>query len=243
MRCAPYVLILCSYSLLIGLSVDSGALLTDNLGPLTSNSQAISGWAAASADGGGFILGLLIARWTDAWKARKGRLKHVLVSTTFGSGVFFLLMCLCLNGVLSAQQLGNAGVYLAIAGYCAASMLQAVFIPLMFDMASELSFGIAPEGTMLTGLMIGNNLVSLLGLLAPADTFFAWVNWANFALAIFFALLLGLILPTSLPKYEYDELHKDALPDVGSASRYASNNRQSYVAYQEPSSASLDTDQ
>ena len=44
LRSGPYVLILLSYSLLIGLSVDSGALLTDNLGALTSNSQAISGW-------------------------------------------------------------------------------------------------------------------------------------------------------------------------------------------------------
>jgi hypothetical protein len=45
------------------------------------------------ADGGGFILGLVIARYTDLWKAQKGRLKHVLVATTFGSGLFFLVMC------------------------------------------------------------------------------------------------------------------------------------------------------
>jgi hypothetical protein len=45
--------------------------------------------------------------------------------------------------------------------------------------------------------------------------------------------------PQSLPKYEYDELHRDSLPQVGSASRYSSNNRQSYggVSQDEPPNA------
>ncbi len=84
----------------------------------------------------------MIARYTDIWKATKGRLKHVLVATTFGSGMFFVLMCFCLNGVLPVERWGSGGVYLAISGYVGASMLQAIFIPLMFDLASELRFGI-----------------------------------------------------------------------------------------------------
>jgi hypothetical protein len=47
---------------------------------------------------------------------------------------------------------------------------------LFFEILSR-SFGIAPEGTMLTGLMLGNNIVSFVGLLAPADSFFVWVRF------------------------------------------------------------------
>ena len=89
--------------------------------------------------------------------------------------------------------------------YCVVVAPQAIFIPLMFDLASELSFGIAPEGTVLTGLTLGNNLIGLLGLLAPADSFFAWVNWTNAGLAVAAALLLGVWLPTTLPKFDYDQ--------------------------------------
>ncbi len=47
-----------------------------------------------------------------------------------------------LNGVLPAQRWGSGGVYLAISGYVGASMLQAIFIPLMFDLASELRYAV-----------------------------------------------------------------------------------------------------
>jgi hypothetical protein len=157
---------------------------------------------------------LLVASWTDAWKVRQGRLKRVLVVATFGSGLFFVLFSSCLNGMLPAAQWGNRGVILAICGYVGASMLQAIFIPLMFDLASELSFGVAPEGTVLTGLTLGNNIVSMLGLLAPSDTFFVWVNWANAGLAITAALALGAFLPTSLPKFEFDQSRQDMLEQV-----------------------------
>ncbi len=67
LRSGPYLLILLSYSFLIGLSIDSGALLTDNLGPLTSNSQAVAGWCAS---------GLLAAESNDDAEIRNPRLSH-----------------------------------------------------------------------------------------------------------------------------------------------------------------------
>jgi hypothetical protein len=67
-----------------------------------------------------------------------------------------------LNGVLPAQRWGSGGVYLAISGYVGASMLQAIFIPLMFDLASELRYAASVSLTVHTRAKQHSNRHSLL---------------------------------------------------------------------------------
>ncbi len=50
-------------------------------------------------------------------------------------------------------------------------------LPLMFDMAAEQTFEIAPVGTVLCVFNFGCNLVSVIALLLPASSLFLWIKY------------------------------------------------------------------
>lgn len=49
------------------------------------------------------------------------------------------------------------------------------------------------------------NAVSLAVLLAPASSFFVWANWATAGMALASAGAIVVVLPTTSPRFEFDE--------------------------------------
>lgn len=62
-----------------------------------------------------------------------------------------------------------------------------------------------PTGTMLMILTSVSNIVSLVTLLMPNQSFFLWANWAGTAIFCSSALALWALLPATLPRYSFDK--------------------------------------
>jgi hypothetical protein len=60
-----------------------------------------------------------------------------------------------------------------------------------YDLVAELTFGVAPVGMAVMTLNIGTSVIQMGGLLAPADSFFVWINWVRDHLLYIFQLFLS----------------------------------------------------
>ncbi len=163
-----------------------------------------SGWTGACGSGGGIFFGILLANFSDRLKMRPGRLKAMLLLAMAVSGVGFFLFALCTASVLPVASWGTWGLYLTIFGYSLGTMFQSAYVPLLFDMASEQSWGIAPEGAMLMGMTFASNIVAFVGLLAPPASLFSWLNWTVAGGTVVAGVAMVFYLPHTLPKYDYD---------------------------------------
>ena len=57
---------------------------------------------------------------------------------------------------------------------------------------------------MLMGIVLPMNVVSLFALLAPASSFFGWINYGVAVCAAFAALCLWLFIPPDTPRTTFD---------------------------------------
>jgi hypothetical protein len=213
----PYVVILLSYAFTSGFGNDAGSLLASNLGPLDGNDQSVSGWVGAIGNGGGMFVGLWLAYASDKFKAQQGLLKRILVGTLVVCGCAYLFFAMCLADVVPVSRWGTAGLNIAITGYVIATVLANAAVPLMFDIMAEQSFGIAPIGTSLMIMTYVSNLISLVGFVAPPQSLFSWLNWTVAGVVLFSAVAVQLLLPKTLPKFEFDaasDAHALGLPNV-----------------------------
>jgi FLVCR family MFS transporter len=205
-----YVVCVLSYSLYSGLQNPAGALLTTNLGQLGA-SQAVVGWVGAATNLGSIVLGVMLARVGD-WVKGKGawHFKALLMGVLALGGGAFLLFSLCMpgGGVPCNHLTGGHALELACTCFVLGGSLLGVFICLIFDLALEHTFGMGPEASMLMGLLIPMNAVSMIALFMPASSLFSWVNYSVAGSALLSLLAVWVVVPQGSPRLQYDLLHE-----------------------------------
>ena len=196
-----YVAILVTYSLYVGVSNCTSALLTANLATVGAD-QATAGWIGFAANLAALLVGLSFGALTDMLKRRsRAALKRVLVACTAGSGVAFSLYYLLVSGTVRG---GGGGLLWAVATvYVAACALLGASIPIMFDLSAEITYP-QPEGAMLMLLTGGMNAVGIVVLAAPASSFFLWANPTTAAVGLLGAAMLAAFVPSAAPRFEFD---------------------------------------
>ncbi len=193
-----FMVITLVYSIFVGISNCTSALLTANLQAVGA-SQATAGWVGFSANAAAMGIGVGLAMLSDYFKSAKGAIKMVLVSSLLGSGASYTVYALVLGGYFGDSfSLWTAAISYAIA----ASFLGAA-IPIMFDLSAELTFP-HPEGSMLMLLTGSMNLISMFVLFAPSSSFFLWANPSTASIGIFSALCVFFLVPTRVPRFEFD---------------------------------------
>jgi len=215
-RNRAFVVICAVYAVIVGVSNCTSSLLTANLAAVGAD-QATAGWVGFAANLGALVVGVLLGVVTDRLKSRRGALKYALVATVASSGLGYAAYWLLLSGLgpAAAGGAGGAGagggqgLLLTALAYCAATALLGAAIPVMFDLAAELTFP-QPEGAMLMYLTGAMNFVGILVLAAPASSFFLWANPATACVGIAGAALLAIFTPNSAPRFEFDEDAKRA---------------------------------
>jgi hypothetical protein len=207
-RNRAFVVICAVYAVIVGVSNCTSSLLTANLAAVGAD-QATAGWVGFAANLGALVVGVLLGVVTDRLKSRRGALKYALVATVASSGLGYAAYWLLLSGLGPAAAGGGQGLLLTALAYCAATALLGAAIPVMFDLAAELTFP-QPEGAMLMYLTGAMNFVGILVLAAPASSFFLWANPATACVGIAGAALLAIFTPNSAPRFEFDEDAKRA---------------------------------
>ena len=194
-----YLGIVISYSLVAGLSNAAGALLPQNLTSLGAT-QAQAGWLGSAANLGSIIIGLGAAALSDAHKQRTaGRAtKRLLVLVTGLAGACFLAFAWCAS-FPQPWELWPAAV-----AYALGLSLVGAQICLSFDVAAEQTFGLGPEGTMLMGITLPMNAVTMIALFVPAQYFFSWINFAVGLSGLAGAVGLYLCVPWHSPRLDFD---------------------------------------
>ena len=203
-RVPSYVCILLVYALIVGAANPQGALLEPGLAALGA-SEALASWTNAGAQLASLLVGVAVSAGVDALKVRARWMhKAALVATTAGAGACYLVYALAFVAFPQPSAYAGAALPLAIASFVAANACIGAAIPLYFDSAAEHAFNKGPEGAMLMGLVLPLNVIGAAVLLAPASSFFAWINWAVAGLALLGAAALAIVVPTTLERFEFD---------------------------------------
>jgi MFS family permease len=206
LRSRPYLIILAAYSVVLGLSTCTTALLTQNITAL-GGTQAASGWIGLAANLSSVLCGIAVSGLADALKGRApGAPRLLLVAcmalSSLGAAGYTLVL-----GAAQARAGSSALLLFAVAFSVSQSAISAG-VPLLFDLAAEFTFP-TPEGVQLGLITAANNAVSLLLFFAPSSSFFLWANWAYVAVAGLFALALAAGLPPRAPpRSVYDSEHR-----------------------------------
>ena len=193
-----FMVITLVYSIFVGISNCTSALLTANLQAVGA-SQAIAGWVGFSGNAAAMGMGVGLAMLSDYFKSAKGAIKMVLVSSLVGSGISYTIYAMVLGGYFGNEF----SLYIAAISYAFAASFLGAAIPIMFDLSAELTFP-HPEGSMLMLLTGSMNLVSMFVLFAPSSSFFLWANPSTASIGIFSALCVYFLVPTSIPRFEFD---------------------------------------
>lgn len=200
-RVPSYVCILLVYSLIVGAANPQSALLEPGLAALGA-SEGLASWTNAGAQLASLFVGVAVSAGVDALKTRARWMhKAALVCATAGAGVFYLVYAVAF---LQPPALAGAALPLAIASFIAANACLGAAIPLYFDSAAEHVFGKGPEGAMLMGLVLPLNIVGAAVLLAPASSFFAWINFGVAGMSLGGAVALAIVVPATLERFEFD---------------------------------------
>ena len=205
-RNVPYVTILIAYSLTVGLTNCTGAMLTLNIQPLGGTSTD-SGFMGATANVVSLGVGVLFASVVDSLKARApaGTIRAILVGTLAATGAAYAVFAVCVDVRIAVSLLGQGQERLWIAGgaFFIANVNLNAFLPLAFDLAGEYTFP-APEGTMLMLMTLAVNVISAFVLFMPASSFFSWANYGVVGMCLTSSALLMSALPSNLPRWEFD---------------------------------------
>jgi MFS family permease len=201
-----YVALLLTYSALTGVAGCTGALLTANL-EKAGGTLLDAGYIGFAANLFALIGGVLLSLYVDRIKRHsRGALKAVLVGMCCLCGLCFTAYTVLLAGVI--MPLGSPSVlWSAAISFCGATVAMGAAVPLMFEVAAEITFP-EPEGAMLVLLTGGNNLVAFAVLLLPASSMLSLANAATGASGVLGALYLYLALPSSNPRMDYDSAHE-----------------------------------
>lgn len=212
-----YVALTVAYSLVVGLSNCLSALVPSNILPL-GGTQVDAAWMSAAGNGASLLVGIALAAASDELKRRSGRggPRALLVSMLTLTGLGYSLYAACVQGAITLPA-GRTRLWLPASGYVIAQTALGAFIPLAFDAAAEQNFATdVPDGVTLMLITTVMNFTSGIFLFVPARSFFVFANWSVIAVSFLTAVHVGLALPATSLKYEFD-MKEAAAADADSA--------------------------